>query len=168
MLKIGETVRYGQSGLCTVQEICEKEIGGKVQHYYVLSPVLKKGSFVFIPCENKQLLEKVCPPLTKAEIQVLIEKISAIPTQWIRDFRRRSEFSKKALASSDRLEVMTLIKTIYDHRNENADAPLRVHTTDDYFLRDAEYLIYSEFAFVLGKEYEEVAREMRAIFCPKK
>ena len=42
MLKIGETVRYGQSGLCTVQEICEKEIGGQKQTYGKNGADLKK------------------------------------------------------------------------------------------------------------------------------
>lgn len=168
MLKIGETVRYGQSGLCTVQEICEKEIGGVCQNYYVLSPFSKRGSMVFVPCENRQLLDKICPPLTKEEVDGLIKEVLCATTEWIRDFRRRSDYSKKALASADRRDPLLLIKTIYDHRNEESSSPVRIHTTDDYFLRDAEYLVYSEFAYALNKEYEEVAAEMRALFCQKK
>ncbi len=168
MLKIGETVRYGQSGLCTVQEKCEKEIGGEVQEYYVLIPFSKKGSMVFVPCGSSQLLEKISLPLTKDEIDSLIKSVLDTPTQWIRDFRRRSDFSKKALASSDRKDPLLLIKTIYDHRSEESAGPVRIHTTDDYFLRDAEYLVYSEIAFALGKEYSQVEKEMRALFCPEK
>lgn len=167
MLKIGETVRYGQSGLCRVQEKCKKDIGGVTGEYYVLSPFSQTGSVVFVPCDNKLLLEKATPVLTKEEIASLVKAILSTSTQWIRDFRRRSDFSKKALASSDRKEPLLLIKTIYDHRNEE-NTPLRVHTTDDYFLRDAEQLIYSEFAYVYGVEFEEVQKKMRALFCPEK
>ena len=62
MLKIGETVRYGQSGLCTVQEKCEKEIGGEVQEYYVLIPFSKKGSMVLSPAETVSFWRRsLCP-----------------------------------------------------------------------------------------------------------
>ena len=167
MLKIGETVRYGQSGLCRVQEKCKKEIGGAVAEYYVLSPFSQKASVVFVPCDNKLLLEKATKLLAKEEIEDLVKEILSTPTQWIRDFRRRSDFSKKALASSDRKDPLLLIKTIYDHRNEEGGS-VRVHTTDDYFLRDAEYLVYSEFAYVYEVAYEEVQTKMRALFCPEK
>lgn len=163
MLKIGETVRYGQSGLCIVQEKCEKEMAGIRQEYYVLAPFSKKGSMVFVPCDNKLLVEKATPLLTKEEIAELVKGVRECATEWIRDFRRRSEFSKKALSSADRRDPLLLIKTIYDHRNEEGTTS-RVHTTDDYFLRDAENLIYSEFAYVYGVAYKEVEEKMRSLF----
>ena len=159
MLKIGETVRYGQSGLCIVQEKCEKEIAGIRQEYYVLAPFSKKGSMVFVPCDNKTLVEKATPLLNKEEIADLVKWVLASTTEWIRDFRRRSEFSKKALSIQDLVGFGTL-------RNEEGTSP-RVHTTDDYFLRDAENLIYSEFAYVYGVEYKEVEEKMRSFFLPQ-
>jgi CarD family transcriptional regulator len=162
MPKIGETVRYGQSGLCKVEGKCEKDIGGQKQEYFVLSPLFKKGAVVFVPCENEELVRKMCPPLTEGEIKALLEQVAESEAEWIRDFRRRSEISKRALSSNDRVEALLLVKNIYAHRKEIQGKGARVHTTDDYFLKDAENLIYTEIAYVQNKEYEQVEKEVKA------
>jgi len=163
MPKIGETVRYGQSGLCKVEGKCEKDLGGVVQEYYMLTPLHKKGSSVFVPCTNEELVRKMCPPMKNEEIASLLARAAEQETEWIRDFRRRSEASKKALSSCDRMDALLLIKSIYAHRKEVQNKGARVHTTDDYFLKDAEQLIYSEIAYVQNREYEVVEKEVKAI-----
>ena len=163
MPKIGETVRYGQSGLCKIEGKCTKEIAGEQQEYFMLTPLFKKGSTVFVPCANEELVQKMCSPLLEEEIHLLLARAAEEELEWIRDFRRRSEASKKALGSNDRLDALLLIKSIYAHRKENQGKGARVHTTDDYFLKDAEQLIYSEIAYVQNKEYEIVAQEIKAM-----
>ena len=163
MPKIGETVRYGQSGLCKIDGKCTKEIAGEQQEYFMLTPLFKKGSTVFVPCANEELVQKMCPPLREEEITVLLSRAAEEEIEWIRDFRRRSEVSKKALSSCDRLDALLLIKSIYAHRKEMQGKGTRVHTTDDYFLKDAEQLVYSEIAYVQNKDYEEVEQTVKAI-----
>lgn len=163
MPKIGETVRYGQSGLCKIEGTCEKEVAGEKLKYYMLSPLYKKGATLFVPCANQDLVQKMCKPLTQEEIEELLARAEKIEAEWIRDFRRRSEMAKKALASSDRMDAILLIKGIYSRRKEMQGKGIRVHTTDDYFLKDAELLIYSEIAYVQNKPYEQVEQEVKAI-----
>ncbi len=162
MANIGEVVRYGQAGLCRIDGECEKEMAGKKCPYLMLTPLFKEGSAVFVPMENEELMERLCPPLTENEIEGLLAKVLTAETEWIRDFRKRSDYAKRALASSDRLEALLLIKTIYDHRKETA-GNLRIHTTDDYFLKDAEHLIYSEFSYVLKEDYQALATRIRTL-----
>lgn len=161
MPKIGETVRYGQSGLCKIEGTCEKEITGEKHSYFMLSPLYKKGSTVFVPCSNEELVQKMCQPLTSEEIETVLARAAETETEWIRDFRRRSEMAKKALSSCDRVDALLLIKSIYARRKEMQGKGVRVHTTDDYFLKDAENLIYSEIAYVQSKSYEQVEREVK-------
>lgn len=163
MFQIGDTVRYGQAGVCTVQEIREMTISGTAQRYYVLLPLFKTGSLVYVPMENKELVGRMLPPLTREEADAVLKAVREQKAEWIRDFRRRSEFAKKALSSGDRTEAMLLIKSIYAHKKETMGVSARVHTTDDYFLKDAEALIYSEFAYAYGRSVEEVSAELRAI-----
>lgn len=163
MPKIGETVRYGQSGLCKIEGKCEKDIGGQKQEYFVLAPLFKKGAVVFVPCANEDLVQKMTPPMTDAEIKELLVHATERETEWVRDFRRRSEYSKKVLASNDRVETLLLVKSIYAHRKEMQGKGVRVHTTDDYFLKDAENLVYSEIAYVQNKDYAQVEKEIKEI-----
>ncbi len=163
MFQVGDTVRYGQSGVCKIEEIRDMTFGGMTQRYYVLMPLFKTGSVVYVPCENALLAAKMLPPLTKEEVWEVLRLVREKKVEWIRDFRRRSEFAKKALSSGDRTEALYLIKSIYHHKKEILGQGTRIHTTDDYFLKDAETLIFTEFSFVLDRSYDDVAAEVRGL-----
>ena len=51
------------------------------------------------------------------------------------------------------------IKNIYARKKEMLGEGKHLHTTDDYFLKDAETLIFNEFSFVLGKAFSQVKEE---------
>lgn len=161
MFQIGEYVRYAQSGICRITSFGPMEIAGETKEYYLLEPLYRPGSVVYVPSDNPILLAKMLPPLTKGEVLEKLEQAAKAPVEWIRDFRRRSEWSKKALASDDRGDTLLLMKNIYTHRREVAGEGKFIHNTDDYFLKDAEALIGGEFAFVLGVEREEVLHKIR-------
>lgn len=160
MAKIGELVRYGQSGVCRIEEIRTMKTLDRENEYFVLTPLYKLSSVLYVPCENSELTAKMRPLLLKEEIEPLVKRAKKEKTEWIRDFRRRSELSKKALSSSEPMELLLLIKSIYEHRKEENEAK-RVHTTDDYFLRDAEMLLYSEIAFVTESKIEAVEAKIK-------
>ena len=156
MFKVGQTVRYSQVGVCRVEKICQLTVGRETQSYYALMPLYKKGSTVYVPLENEQLTSRMLPLLTKEEIEEALFAVQEKETEWIRDFRKRSEFAKKAMQSADRKETLFLIKSIYRRRRQLAFEGVRSHTTDDYFLKEAEEMIYGEFAFVWEMPLEEV------------
>lgn len=161
--KPGELVRYGQSGVCEIREIAKMASGAGTASYYALSPKFKTGSTVFVPCDNKDLVGRMRPLLTPQEIDDLLERARTAPCPWNRDFRKRSEESRRAMMSSDRMDALLMIKSILAHKKELIEIGKNTHTTDDYFLRDAEHLIYNEIAFVLHKPFEEVEQRVRAV-----
>ncbi|MBQ3865854.1 MAG: hypothetical protein II776_03050 [Clostridia bacterium] len=161
--KIGQQVRYGQSGVCEIREIARMNVGGKAASYYVLAPLFKKGSTVYVPCDNEALTGRMRPLLTPEEIRSVLKKAEAGERPWNRDFRKRSEESRLALQSDDRLDALLMIKSILAHKKELVRQGKHVHTTDDYFLRDAEQLVYNEFAFVLDKSFDEVEDHVRGL-----
>ncbi len=156
MIQVGDLVRYGQSGVCRVEEKSRKIIAGNEQEYYVLTPLFKTG-VVYVPCANEELVGRMLPLLTPDEVKVAVQGAKEASPEWIRDFRARSEVAKKALSSGDRKDALMLIKNICFHRKEEKNEGKRIHTTDDYFLRDAQSLIYSEFSLVLNRDLESVS-----------
>lgn len=163
MFQVGDMVRYGQSGVCRIEEIREMDVAGASQRYFVLTPLFKTGSLVYVPVENRELVDKMLPPMTRDDVEEILERVANMAAEWIRDFRRRSEFAKKALSSGDRAEALYLVKCIYAHKREALGQGARIHTTDDYFLKDAENLIYSEIAYAREQSFDEVAAELRAL-----
>ena len=161
MFRVGEILRYGQAGVCRVEEIKMMDAGGGEQEYFVLKPLFKNGAMLFVPSSNEGLVGRMCPLLTPEEIEAIQAEISRRPAEWIRDFR--SEAFKKALASSDRRDALFLMKCIYAHKRKLRAEGKGIHTTDDYFLKDAEQLIFSEFSMVLEKSVSLVEKEIRSL-----
>ena len=75
MPKIGETVRYGQSGLCKVEGKCEKDIGGQKQEYFVLSPLFKNSS---IRSDILCILSVASSPISAISIAQVARKIKKL------------------------------------------------------------------------------------------
>ena len=164
MFKVGDCVRYAQSGVCRIEEIRLMNLGGEEREYFVLAPLFRSGTVVYVPCGNQELVSRMLPLLTPEQVHEVLEAVIEKEPEWNRDFRSRSDGAKKALISGDRTDALFLIKNIYAHKSALVGEGKYVHTTDDYFLRDAEELIFYEFSLVLGKQYQEIAEMVRKAF----
>ena len=52
--------------------------------------------------------------------------------------------------------MIRLIKTLYEHRESLVDSGHKMHAADENFLKDAESVLYEEFAYVLKIHLDEV------------
>ena len=156
MYRIGETVLYGTEGVCTIIEVREMKIGRETAKYYVLRPVYREGSTVFVPVNNQMLLAKMRPLLSVDEINAMLTDISGEEDA----SQRKTEF-QRILLGGDRQELLRMIRTLYLHRQCLQEKGKRLRTNDDQMLRDAEKLLNDEFALVLGIKQREVPEYIR-------
>ena len=56
---VQDTVLYGQSGVCRIADIAEKDVGGGLRAYYVLQPVFEESATIFVPVGNEALTAKM-------------------------------------------------------------------------------------------------------------
>jgi CarD family transcriptional regulator len=91
MLNIGQIVIYNTYGVCKVSEIIQKELGGVVKDYYVLHPVYDEKVSVFLPLDNKDLLNRARPILSKDEIHKVIQAFPIQPLNWIDNENERKK-----------------------------------------------------------------------------
>ena len=76
---------------------------------------------------------------------------------WIDDENKRKEFFHNILVEGDRRKLIMMIKTIYLHQQEQfKNNKRKLHISDERFFKDAEKLLYDEFAYVLGIEPHQV------------
>ena len=120
--------------------------------YFILNPVYRKNSKIFVPSDNEKLMEKMHSVIEKDEIDELIRNAAEDTSEWIENDAERKDFFKSALASGDRGKIINVIKTIRLHKAEREESGKRLHQSDEAFLKEAEALIYEEFAVVLGIE----------------
>lgn len=152
----GDTVVYGIHGVCSVVGIEKKEFMGKKSDYYVLAPTYDNRSTVFVPMENEQLVCKMKRIMQASEIYELIKQMPIEENIWIESDAERKRRYSEILKSGDRHALVRLIKTLYLHREKQSESKKKLHVSDEAFLRDAEKLLYEEFAHVLNITKEQV------------
>ncbi|MBQ8267324.1 MAG: hypothetical protein IJZ21_02955 [Clostridia bacterium] len=156
MFRIDDVIVYGSQGICKVEKIETKQIGKQTADYYVLKPLFKENTAVFVPMQNEALTSKMQNVLTKAQAEELIRKITLIYVIKPSDEAEKRELYKAVLSSGDREKLIALIKTIRSERDERRESGKKLNINDEQTLTKAEQLLYNELAFVLGCEPDEV------------
>ncbi len=156
MYHVNDIVLYGMQGVCTIEEISEMCFGKNSDEYYVLRPVYDDKSTIFVPMHNESLTGKMRAVLSAQEI---FELINAMPDEdqiWIENDAERKEEYKSILVNGTRDELIKLIKTLYLRKQELKQKGKKLHVADEHFLKEAEKLLYEEFAHVLKIKREQV------------
>lgn len=149
MYEVGTTVIYRSEGVCEITDIIVKSFKDKDIEYYVLKPVYKENSEIFVPKNNTELVRKMKRIMTKDEIYHLINDMPNEESIWISNENERKEKYKEIIFNGNRTELVQLIKTLYIHKQNQRSEGKKLHLADERFLKDAERILYDEFAYVL-------------------
>jgi len=161
MYQVGETVFYGTEGVCRVEEIREMKVNRETAEYYVLRPIYREGSTVFVPVKNELLTSRMRPLLTKKQINKMIDEVNEADEDWIDDASRRKAEFQRVLVGADRRELLSMVRVLYLRRQNLQTVGKRLRTNDEQMLRDAQKLLDDEFSVVLGIKPREVADYIR-------
>lgn len=154
--EVNDSVLYGAEGVCRIADICEQDFMGTQAQYYVLKPVYNAGSTVFVPVENETLVAKMRRILSPDEIRGLIKTMPDEDTLWIDDDNTRRARYAEIVQNGDRAELVGLIKALYRRQQEQQAKGRKLHAADERYLREAEKVLYDEFAHVLRIKRDEV------------
>jgi len=156
MYQINDLVLYGMDGVCKVEAITEQSFHGTTREYYVLKPLSKNAATIYVPTENEALKQKMRRVLSKEEIYALIRTIPTQESLWIEDETERKERYREILACGDRIQMVRMIKSLYLHQQEQQKKGRKLHLSDERFFKEAERILYDEFALVLNIRPEQV------------
>ena len=156
MLALNDTVHYGMDGVCQVVDIVVKKIDGQERRFYELHPVFRKNTVVFLPVDNEKLLSRVRPVLSSTQIMSAVENIKQSDCIWIEQESARKEAFQQILRSGDHKQLVCLVRTLYEHRLAMQDEGRKMRITDSTCLKEAERLLFEEFAYVLEIAPHEV------------
>lgn len=161
MYQIGDQVVYGIHGVCCVVEQEERVIDRKRVTYLVLEPVGQDGSRYLVPTHNAAAMAKLRKKLSREELEDLVKSETIRVDGWITDENQRKQMYRELISSGDLAKLMQMVHTLYRHKNAQAAAGRKVHLCDENFLRDAEKLLASEAAIVLGMEYDQARKYLK-------
>lgn len=149
MYSVNEKIHYGGSGVCVIQEIATMRFGRTREKYYVLKPVYQNSSVIYVPVENEALVSKMRPVLSREEVDRLIDGMPEIPTAWEEDPQARKASFDALLRSNECRSLIILIKTLHAQKKRRQADGKALHVSDETFLREAQRLLYDEFAGAL-------------------
>lgn len=156
MFSVDETVLYGAHGVCRISDISEMDMTGSRVKYYILKPIYDQRSTLFVPVGNEALTSKMRRVMSEDEVYALIGSISGRDCSWIEDEDERKQRCAEVLTSGDRAELMCMIKALYLRQKQQRELGKKLHVADERFLKDAERLLYEEFAHVLNMKCSQV------------
>lgn len=156
MHNINDMVLYGTEGICRITDISVQNMHGEDVEYYVLKPVGENNSTIFVPTGSEVLTARMKRIMSAEEIYALIQTMPDEESEWIENENMRRQRYREILADGDRKDLVRMIKAIYLHEQERKKMGKKLHLSDEKFLRDAEKLLYEEFAHVLNIKKDEV------------
>lgn len=154
--KLNDTVLYSTHGVCKISEIMKRQLNDKVMEYYVLKPMFDKKSTYYVPVKSEKATDKMRVTLSAQEINHLLESLPDIEMQWIENASARKERFSQIISNGTSEELLGLIKALYMRQQDQNEVGKKLHITDERFLKDAEKMLYGEFAHVLNIEYDQV------------
>lgn len=162
MYNINDAVMYSTYGVCRIKSIEKRDFSGEDVEYYVLQPVGDDRNTFYVPTGDSPMKDKMRRVYTREEVEELIGVMPDEGSIWIENDIQRKEEYRRILDAGDRRELVKLIKTLYIRRQELEEKHKKLHSTDERFLRDAENMLYDEFAYALGIPKEEVLPYIKA------
>ena len=161
MYQVGELVIYGSHGVCRVAEMEERVIDRKRQTYLALEPVGQDGSRYLVPTHSEAAMGKLHPVLNPQQLEEMLQSDEVHTDGWIPMENLRKQTYRTLIGSGDRVSLMKMVHTLYRRKHEQTITGRKFHQCDENFLRDAEKLLISEVAIVLGMEADQARKHIR-------
>ena len=156
MFHKSDTILYGTDGICVIEEIATRTFCGKTQEYYVLRPVYGGQSTIYVPTSNEKLRARMRRLLSADEVYAIIHAMPQEEPLWIEDEPARKQAYAQILHSGDRKAMVRLIKTLYLRQKKLKATGRKFHACDERFMKEAEKILYTEFAHVLQMEPSQI------------
>ena len=161
MYQIGEFVVYGIQGVCRVLGTEKQLVNRKRVEYLILEPITREKSRFYLPTQNPNAIGKLCPVLTRKELNDLLDCAQINEDCWIKEESLRKQRYRDLLSAADRISLMQMLRSLYRYQSELISNGKRIHQCDEYFLHDAERLLSSEIGLVMELSPEEAKQYLR-------
>ena len=154
----GETVVYGGSGVCEIDDIKDVRFyHERPRKSYILYPLfVNQAQVVYVPFNNEKLTSKIKPVISKKEALDLIHGITECSVEWVEDRNARKELFNGLMSSGDRKDIVDVISTITARRKMLEDEGKSLNQQDEKILTDATRRMNAEFAVALGMDPKEI------------
>jgi CarD family transcriptional regulator len=160
MLNKGDVAVYGNHGLCKVTDMLVPSFlpKGSEKMYYQMVSAIDRGGVLYVPMDGAEdKMREVISSETAAEMLASLEETALMELPVGKKAEGViSDVCKRNVAE----EVLSLIKTLYHIKSVRAMEGKKFASMDEKYLGVAEKLLYSEMAYALDKEWDEIQEQI--------
>lgn len=154
MFSAGEKIVYGQTGVCVIEDITEKElIKNQKRLYYVLKPINQQNNIIYAPADSDKIF--IRPVMTREEADKLILQIPDIVSKIKQGVLSVDDYRAK-LSSRKSLELIELTAIIYEKKKITKSNKKKLGFSDEKYMHIAENILFGELAVSLDIPIEQV------------
>lgn len=159
MFHPGDIVSYGTNGVCTITEQKRIRLAGQMCDCLILKPVYDHSMTICVPCSSKVLLDRMRPLPTKEELLAMLHEPA--PAHEPNADARKEQY-RRALQSGDRHDLLRMVRDIHTQHQARKAQGKGLSAFDDHALHEAQTLLHSEFAYILGMDPSAVPQFIAA------
>lgn len=153
MFNKGDKVIYGQTGVCVVEDIAQRELIKNVKRlYYKLRPIYQQNNIIYAPAQSDKVFIRSI--ISREEAEQLISKIPDIYKAALESEDADSEENKPTTCE----ELAAVAVKIHRKKKAAKSAHKRLGFTDEKNLEHAEEMLFGELAEVLELDINEIPK----------
>ncbi len=155
--KNNDVVVYGNYGICRIKETRFTSFSPDrpKEEYFVLYSRDNKNSTYYVPVSSADSILRY--PMTKSEIEELLDKARNTHIEWPENRQHRSELFHRILSNGISVDLVLLLGCLYSKRLENTAKNKGLSATDEMIFSQAEKLLHNEFAYSLSLSTDKVS-----------
>lgn len=158
---ISDRVVYGVIGVCEIVKIDKPSISGVDGDYYFLQPIYDSKGIIYSPVKSNKVMMRYI--ITKEECDKLyLRARNCKKDDFLNEAVSPAQYDEM-IKSQDTLELMHLIRALYNIKNERAKDLRKMKSADARMLMAARKLLYGEMAAVYGKDLKDISDDMDAL-----
>lgn len=148
MFTIGDLVIYSAHGICKVDDICERTVGGKTREYYVLLPKADEHQLkISVPVDNKQ--GKILELMDKDQSVEILESFKDQGLKWNDNANVRFNSYTRLVNAGEREDIASVVNTLMRKEMEFDSTDRKLHQRDSKLLLEAQDVLFGEIAITL-------------------
>lgn len=154
MYKVGDFLKHNRYGVCQIDKLMKRKMSnGEKKQYYVMHTLKGVSTQISTPVDSVDLTG-----VTSIEdIDKLFLELPSLPNIWENDNHKRADKFHQILTEGDVFELATMIKSIYEKREEKRKDNKILQANDAKLLSQAEAKLNDELAFRLEMEPSEIS-----------
>ncbi len=159
MYQLGDKVIDKSGKIFEIVSLEDKDFGMGTETYFVLKPSFEydfnPGYQAFIPVSRSEVLLR--PVMNKEEALALIDSFTSLETYPEVSPRERKVYFTKVVSNGDRSDLLRVIKTLLEYREERLKLNKPFSDFDKRLLQSLMTLINNELSLALSIPVSEVA-----------